>query len=147
MPVHEEKASKHDTEEQQPASTSLSKSELETSDIEAIQSQVFENEAASTVPPPPDGGYGWVCVLACLLVNGFTWGVVSVSSSRPRYHKLPLTIFSLTASIWPTTSPPTSILLPVLWTTPSLAALTLVSPCSRHPSSPSLLESSPSVLL
>jgi hypothetical protein len=30
--------------------------------------------------PPPDGGYGWVCVAACFLFNAFTWGVVSVSS-------------------------------------------------------------------
>ena len=28
--------------------------------------------------PPPDGGYGWVCVLACFCVNAFTWGVVAV---------------------------------------------------------------------
>ncbi|KAG9252698.1 major facilitator superfamily protein [Emericellopsis atlantica] len=28
-------------------------------------------------PPPPDGGYGWVCVLAQFLVNGFTWGVAA----------------------------------------------------------------------
>ncbi|KAI0429004.1 MFS transporter, MCP family, solute carrier family 16, member 6 [Xylaria sp. FL1042] len=26
---------------------------------------------------PPDGGYGWVCVLAQFLINGFTWGVVA----------------------------------------------------------------------
>lgn len=86
MPVPEEKARKHDTVEQQPVSTSASKSELETSDIEATASQVLENEAALTVPPPPDGGYGWVCVLACSLVNGFTWGVVSVSSSPSISH-------------------------------------------------------------
>ena len=30
--------------------------------------------------PPPDGGYGWVCVLACFCVNAFTWGVVAVGS-------------------------------------------------------------------
>lgn len=34
-----------------------------------------------TPPPPPDGGYGWFCVLAQFLINGFTWGVVAVSSN------------------------------------------------------------------
>lgn len=29
--------------------------------------------------PPPDGGYGWVCVAACFMINCFTWGTVSVS--------------------------------------------------------------------
>ena len=28
---------------------------------------------------PPDGGYGWICVAACFIINGFTWGLVSVS--------------------------------------------------------------------
>ena len=28
---------------------------------------------------PPDGGYGWVCVVACFIVNFFTFGLVSVS--------------------------------------------------------------------
>lgn len=27
---------------------------------------------------PPDGGYGWVCTAACLLINAHTWGVNSV---------------------------------------------------------------------
>ncbi|KAI0169299.1 MFS transporter, MCP family, solute carrier family 16, member 6 [Hypoxylon sp. FL1284] len=26
---------------------------------------------------PPDGGYGWVCVVAQFLLNGFTWGVAA----------------------------------------------------------------------
>ncbi|KZM18318.1 uncharacterized protein EKO05_0006803 [Ascochyta rabiei] len=30
--------------------------------------------------PPPDGGYGWVCVGACFLTNCSTWGTVSAYS-------------------------------------------------------------------
>jgi hypothetical protein len=32
---------------------------------------------------PPDGGYGWVCVLAQFIVNGFTWGVAAVRLYSP----------------------------------------------------------------
>lgn len=28
--------------------------------------------------PPPDGGYGWVCVLSVFIINGFSWGVLAV---------------------------------------------------------------------
>ena len=27
----------------------------------------------------PDGGYGWICVMTCFVINCFTWGVVAVS--------------------------------------------------------------------
>lgn len=27
---------------------------------------------------PPDGGYGWVCVGSCFMVNCLTWGVIAV---------------------------------------------------------------------
>lgn len=30
----------------------------------------------------PDGGYGWVCVGAQFLINGFTWGVAAVNISK-----------------------------------------------------------------
>lgn len=26
---------------------------------------------------PPDGGYGWVCLLCVFFINGFTWGIVA----------------------------------------------------------------------
>lgn len=29
---------------------------------------------------PPDGGYGWVCVLCVFWINAHTWGINSVSS-------------------------------------------------------------------
>lgn len=31
---------------------------------------------------PPDGGYGWICVAACFMINGFTWGTVSVETDE-----------------------------------------------------------------
>ncbi len=34
---------------------------------------------------PPDGGYGWVCVLCVFLVNAHTWGLNSVGISNPIY--------------------------------------------------------------
>jgi hypothetical protein len=38
---------------------------------------VAEIENAPT--PPPDGGYGWVCLACCFTINCFTWGIVAVS--------------------------------------------------------------------
>lgn len=37
--------------------------------------------AEQQVDEPPDGGYGWVCVLCVFLINGHTWGINSVSPS------------------------------------------------------------------
>jgi hypothetical protein len=31
---------------------------------------------------PPDGGYGWVCTACTFTINCFSWGMVSVSSSK-----------------------------------------------------------------
>ncbi|KAK3324329.1 major facilitator superfamily domain-containing protein [Cercophora scortea] len=35
----------------------------------------YDNAQDSDMPPPPDGGYGWVCTLCVFLVNANTWGV------------------------------------------------------------------------
>ncbi|KAI0378267.1 MFS transporter, MCP family, solute carrier family 16, member 6 [Hypomontagnella monticulosa] len=37
-------------------------------------------------PPPPDGGYGWICVVAQFLINGFTWGVAASYSVYLAYY-------------------------------------------------------------
>ena len=37
------------------------------------------DETSATTEPPPDGGYGWVCVGSVFIINGFTWGVTAVS--------------------------------------------------------------------
>lgn len=37
------------------------------------------NESDWATDPPPDGGYGWVCVASVFINNGFTWGVSAVS--------------------------------------------------------------------
>jgi hypothetical protein len=38
-------------------------------------------EQQQAVDEPPDGGYGWVCVVCVFLINAHTWGVNSVSLS------------------------------------------------------------------
>ena len=39
------------------------------------------NDANLATDPPPDGGYGWVCVASVFIINGFTWGLTAVSFS------------------------------------------------------------------
>lgn len=63
-------------------STSSNSITIEANDIDIVdkpRTQEVNIEQTADVPPPPDGGYGWVCVVACLLINMFSWGVVSVS--------------------------------------------------------------------
>ena len=39
----------------------------------------FDSEGTSAVPP--DGGYGWVCVVSLFLINFSTWGAVAVRAA------------------------------------------------------------------
>ncbi|KAI9775836.1 MAG: hypothetical protein M1835_005682, partial [Candelina submexicana] len=41
---------------------------------------------------PPDGGYGWICVASCFMVNCFTWGI-SASYGVYLAHYLSTNIF------------------------------------------------------
>ncbi|KUJ11078.1 MFS general substrate transporter [Mollisia scopiformis] len=40
----------------------------------------------NATPPPPDGGYGWICVISQFFINGFTWGVVASYSVYLAYY-------------------------------------------------------------
>ena len=55
------------------------------SEIEkAASDQSNKEQSKATSPPkdePPDGGYGWVCVACCALINAHTWGINSVGTS------------------------------------------------------------------
>lgn len=35
---------------------------------------------------PPDGGYGWVCVICVFWINAHTWGINSVGDYPPIQH-------------------------------------------------------------
>lgn len=48
-----------------------------------------EHVAAAKVDVPPDGGYGWVCVACCFLINAHTWGINSSYGS----YSLPPSLF------------------------------------------------------
>lgn len=46
--------------------------------VSRIESDAYIEDVVDTPSDgPPDGGYGWVCVLACFIINGFTWGIVA----------------------------------------------------------------------
>ncbi|CAF9905442.1 MAG: hypothetical protein ALECFALPRED_000617 [Alectoria fallacina] len=54
------------------------------------------SESELVVDPPPDGGYGWVCVASVFIVNGFTWGVTASYGIYLAYY--------LSANIYPDAS-------------------------------------------
>lgn len=69
---------------EQDQSTSIDRGECKdsprrSSDNPATASDVEDHAASDEKEPdePPDGGYGWVCVACCFLINAHTWGINS----------------------------------------------------------------------
>ena len=55
-------------------------SEKETASEETVAGPETDRprvEEKKEVDEPPDGGYGWVCVACCFLINAHTWGINS----------------------------------------------------------------------
>jgi MFS family permease len=51
--------------------------ELPIPDVVVVEPE--QDVSNSNSSDPPDGGYGWVCVAACFMINCFTWGLASQS--------------------------------------------------------------------
>lgn len=65
--------------------------------VTRIESDTYvEDVVASPDDKPPDGGYGWICVIACFVINGFTWGIVASYGVYLNYY--------LTNNIFPGTN-------------------------------------------
>lgn len=55
---------------------------LQEPDVAALgkdEAALENNAARRRSDVPPDGGYGWVCVAVCFMLNAHTWGMNSVS--------------------------------------------------------------------
>lgn len=98
-------------------------------DSEDIPSTETSTEKSEDLVPPPDGGYGWVCVGACFIINAFSWGLTTVSGPSIVRPKILTKTSSLTAFTFPFTS--TMILSRGRnrWTLLLLAALLSELPC------------------
>ena len=58
----------------------------------SLRSSVDHHQPRSVYPRdreyvPPDGGYGWVCVVCVFLIDAHTWGFNFVSLPLPSYGK------------------------------------------------------------
>ncbi|KAL3587709.1 hypothetical protein FPOAC2_13607 [Fusarium poae] len=48
----------------------------------------LETTFPEDVPSPPDGGYGWIIVGSCFILNAFTWGVTAITNAKPMEYGL-----------------------------------------------------------
>ena len=93
-----------------------------------------DDEETTSDSNTPDGGYGWICVIAAFVINAFTWGQVSVSQ-QAFYFLLKaiyaiLSFASYTVFIFFTIYLTMTFLKELRWTLHSSAVSIFASPCS-----------------
>lgn len=69
------------------ASFSDGSHETAVSSLPAPESPKLDNQENNE--SVPEGGYGWVCVIASSLISAHTWGINSVRVLVAPYHKSP----------------------------------------------------------
>lgn len=72
IPTMARKSSSQDRSE----ATVSAEEERQDTDMQQAQEIVTAKRSADELP---DGGYGWICVMCCALINAHTWGINSVS--------------------------------------------------------------------
>jgi MFS family permease len=46
-------------------------------DNDDVSLQIVDDVPNGPTAEPPDGGYGWVCLVAVFFINGFVWGIIA----------------------------------------------------------------------
>ncbi|USW48183.1 Putative major facilitator superfamily, MFS transporter superfamily [Septoria linicola] len=80
---HDEEKSDENPRVMTPSATTSSDGEQHKSEGEGRQATNYDGAVqepqprSDAVPPPPNGGYGWVCTACCATINAHTWGLNS----------------------------------------------------------------------
>ena len=64
-------------EEQQRIEQTVGSGGVIQGDTETKETSTPQQPTKPKVPPPPNGGYGWVCTICSAIINGHTWGLNS----------------------------------------------------------------------
>lgn len=72
------------TEQKPPIATTMTSTDDEKLESQTQSRVDVEIETGEQIFP--DGGYGWVCVVATFLINAHSWGINTVSTTQGRLN-------------------------------------------------------------